>query len=220
MKPMDRVELGRMQNPVRGFLHGSAAVVSIVGLVALLVRSDGTQMIVVSAIYGMTLTAMYLTSALYHSVPWRQTWKARFQKLDHTFIYALVAATFTPLVVGAADSVWVVAIGLTGVWGLVALGLTRELVTGPASKTILPLQFLAVGVTLAPLWVTLATMDTITAALTVGGGVIYLVGVFLFVKGWPRLAPRIFSHHEVWHIVVIVASIVHFAAVWRVISLG
>lgn len=87
-----------MQNPVLGVLHGTAGLVSIAGLVALVVRAEGAENTAAAAIYGSTLIAMYIISALYHSVPWQPTWKARLQSLDHTFIYALVAATFTPLV--------------------------------------------------------------------------------------------------------------------------
>lgn len=214
---MDRVQLGRMQNPVRGFLHGTAALVSIAGLVALIVRANGAANIAASAIYGATLIAMYLTSALYHSVPWQPTWKARLQSLDHTFIYALVAATFTPLVIGTGETVWVV-LGLAGVWTLVALGFLREVVHGRARRILLPLQFLAVSVTLAPLLSTLAAIDTAAAALTIVGGAVYLVGVYLFVNDRPRLSPRIFSHHEFFHIMVIIASVIHFMAIWRVVA--
>lgn len=217
-QPVDRLELGRMQNPVRGILHGLAAVVSVGGLVALLARSEGVGMIVVSAIYGLTLILMYLTSAVYHSVPWNRLWKLRFQRLDHTFIYALVAATFSVLAVGVGEGQWVV-LGLVGVWSLVAFGLARELTGGPVRRIFLPLQFVAVAVALPALWLTLERMDTPTAVLTVAGGASYLVGVFLFVNGRPRLVPRVFSHHEFFHVIVIVSSVAHFLAVWRVVSL-
>lgn len=214
---MNRVQLGRMQNPARGFLHGTAALVSVAGLVMLVVRADGAANKAASAIYGATLVAMYLISALYHSVPWQQTWKARLQSLDHTFIYALVAATFTPLVIGTGETVWVI-LGLAGVWTLAALGFLREIVRGPSRRILLPLQFLAVSVTLAPLLSTLIAIDTAAAILTVVGGAVYLVGVFLFVNDRPRLSPRIFSHHEFFHVMVIVASVIHFIAIWRVVT--
>lgn len=206
-----------MQNPARGFLHGTAALVSIVGLVALVARADGAASTAASAIYGATLIAMYLTSALYHSVPWQPTWKARLQSLDHTFIYVLVAATFTPLVIGTGETRWVV-LGLAGVWTLVVLGLLREIVHGPTRRILLPLQCLAVSVTLAPMLSTLIAIDTTAAVMTLVGGAVYLVGVFLFVNDRPRLSPRIFSHHEFFHVMVIVASILHFIAVWRVVA--
>ena len=215
--PMDRVVLGRMQNPVRGILHGSAAAVSIWGLIALLARSDDAGIMAASAVYGLALIGMYLTSAVYHSVPWRPCWKARLQVLDHTFIYALVAATFSVLALGVGGGPWVI-LGLGGVWALVALGLGRELTDAPARRVLLPLQVMAVTVALPALSLTLDRMDPATATLTVAGGACYLLGVYLFVHGRPRLAPRVFSHHEFFHLMVIVSSIVHFVAVWRVVS--
>jgi hemolysin III len=216
---VDRVELGRLQNPVRGLLHGSAAVVSVGGLIALLARANEVGMTAVSAVYGLTLIAMYLTSAMYHSVPWRLGWKLRLQKLDHTFIYALVAATFSVLAVGVGRGSWVI-VGLIGVWSLVAFGLGRELVNGPIRRVLLRLQFVAVAAALPALWLTLMGMDTPSAILTVAGGACYLLGVFLFVNDRPRLAPSVFSHHEFFHVMVIVSSVVHFLAVWRIVTLG
>lgn len=206
-----------MQNPVRGLLHGSAAIVSVGGLVALLARSDGAGVTVASAIYGVALIVMYMASALYHSVPWQSGWKLRFQKLDHTFIYTLVAATFSVLAVGVAEGPWVIG-GLVGVWSLVAFGLGRELVDGPMRRVLLKLQFVSVAIALPALWLTLVSMDAPAAVLTVAGGTCYLLGVLLFVNDRPRLAPRVFSHHEFFHVVVIVSSAIHFLAVWRVVS--
>lgn len=214
---VNRATLGRMQNPVRGFLHGTAAVVSIAGLIALVARSKGLGMTAASTVYGVTLIAMYSTSALYHSMPWQPVWKARLQRLDHTFIYALVAATFTPLMIGSGEPVWIV-LGISGVWTLAALGLSQELIHGPLRRVLLPLQFIAVALTLGPLWVTLVGIGTPAAVLTMVGGLLYLIGVLLFVNDRPRLAPRIFSHHEFFHVVVVLASILHFLAVWIVIS--
>jgi hemolysin III len=170
-----------------------------------------------SAIYGSTLIAMYVTSALYHSVPWQPRWKARLQSLDHTFIYALVAATFTPLVIGTGETIWVV-LGLAGVWTLVALGFLRETIHGPRRRLLLPLQVLAVAITMAPLMSTLIAIDTAAAIMTVVGGAVYLVGVYLFVNDRPRLSPRVFSHHEFFHVMVVIASVIHFIAIWRVVT--
>ncbi|REK19683.1 MAG: hemolysin III family protein [Actinobacteria bacterium] len=206
-----------MQNPVRGFLHGTAALVSVAGLVGLILRSNGAGMTAAASVYGVSLVAMFATSALYHSVPWQPVWKSRFQSLDHTFIYALVAGTFTPLIVGVGEPVWII-LGLSGVWSLVALGVAKEVVQGPVRRVLLPLQFGAVAVTLAPLWATIVDLDPATVVLTIVGGVIYLLGVLFFVNDRPKLAPAIFSHHEFFHVVVIVASVIHFVAVWRVVS--
>lgn len=215
---MDRVELGRMQNPVRGILHGTAAVVSVVGMIALLARTDQAGTTAASAIYGLALVVMYSTSALYHSIPWQPSWKLRFQKLDHTFIYALVAATFSALAVAVGEGPWLV-VGIAGVWTLMVLGLGRELIHGRSRRLLFPLQVAVVAVALPALWLTLMRMDTMAVVLTLVGGASYLLGVFLFVNDRPRLAPRVFSHHEFFHLVVIVSSVLHYLAVWRVVPM-
>jgi hemolysin III len=206
-----------MQNPVRGFLHGSAALMSVAGVAALLTRSDDTTMTIATGIYGFALIGMYTVSALYHSIPWVPQWKARLQKADHALIYTLVAGTFTPLVIGAGQGWWVM-VGLVSVWSLVGLGLGREMADGPRRRLWLRCQLLAGGIALIPLFLTLTAMDTPVAMLTLGGGVAYLFGVALFVNDRPRLSPGIFSHHEFFHVVVMAASSFHFLAVWMLLA--
>jgi len=216
---MDGPRVSRVQNPVRGLLHGTSALVSTVGLVALLVATPNGEVYPAAAIYGFALVGLYTTSSLYHSVPWREVWKARLQRLDHTMIYVLVAATFTPLLVAALDGPWVV-IGLLGAWGLATLGLAREMRARESGPGFLAAQIVVGSACLIPLWLTLRSLETTNSLLVLGGGVIYLVGVVMFVNSWPRLIPGVFSHHELWHVFVIVASAAHFAAVWQVVTGG
>ena len=50
------------------------------------------------------------------------------------------------------------------------------------------------------------------------GGVLYTVGMVVMVSGRPRLWPRVFSSHEVFHVLVVAASSVHFAAIARYVT--
>lgn len=212
--------LGRMQNPARGILHGLAGLVSAVGLLALASRSTGAGMMAASMVYGLTLTTMYLTSALYHSIPWGPVWKLRFQKLDHTFIYALVASTFTALAVGVSrDEPWVV-VGLAAIWTLFAVGVVKELVSDRVRGKLLRLQFAVVMAVIPALWFVVRDITIVSAILTVVGGIVYVLGAWLFVNDRPRLATRVFSHHEFFHVMVILASVAHFIAVWRIAATG
>ena len=93
----ERLTFGKMQNPVRGFLHGAAAAASLVGTVLLWTRGAGdVSRQLALLVFGVSLLALYTVSSLYHSVPWREPWKARMQRLDHAMIYVLVAGTYTP----------------------------------------------------------------------------------------------------------------------------
>jgi hemolysin III len=101
-----------MQNPIRGFLHGGAALATLVGMVFLVVRSWGrTTAIVGALIFGLAMLAMYTVSSLYHSVPWGEKWKMRLQRMDHSMIYLMVAGTFTPIAIAALEGTSLVVSG-------------------------------------------------------------------------------------------------------------
>lgn len=50
------------------------------------------------------------------------------------------------------------------------------------------------------------------------GGVLYSVGVAVVLTHRPRLWPRVFSYHEVFHLLVIGGSAAHYFATWRWVS--
>ena len=45
------------------------------------------------------------------------------------------------------------------------------------------------------------------------GGLCYTLGVIIFTIKKPRLLPRAFSYHEVFHLLVVAGSAFHFAAI-------
>jgi hemolysin III len=214
---MERVSLGKMQNPVRGLLHGSAALVSIVGVIALIASADGPGLVSVAIIYGVALVGVFTTSTLYHCLPWSVVWKARLQRLDHTWIYALVAATFTALLVGSLDGPAVGA-GVALIWGIGALGALKEYRPRTRNKLTLLAQVALGAGLMAPLFLMLGAMEPKLFVLTVSGSIAYLVGMLMMIRHWPPLMPRIFSYHEVFHVIVIAAAVTHFLAVRELIS--
>jgi channel protein (hemolysin III family) len=44
-------------------------------------------------------------------------------------------------------------------------------------------------------------------------GALYTVGMVFLLTGRPRLFPRVFSHHELFHVMVVAASAINFAAI-------
>ena len=144
-------------------------------------------------------------------------WKARFQRLDHTWIYALVAATFTALLVGSLDGP-PVGIGISLIWGIGALGALKEFLPRTRNRWTLLTQIALGAGLVAPMVLMLEWHGAEVVGLTVVGSIAYLVGMLMMIRHWPRLLPRIFSYHEVFHIIVIAAAMTHFVAVREVIS--
>ncbi len=212
---MDRMTLGKMQNPIRGFLHGGAAILSLIGLILLLVRAWGGGAATRSALaFGVSLIVMYSTSALYHSIPWSPPWKVRMQRLDHTMIFLVVAGTFTPIAVASLSGTRL-AIALWSVWGLGVLGIVL--------KTALPktATWLSLAIQLLMGWSALVWIPAFHRALGMTaivlialGGFCYTVGVVIFTTKRPALLRRSFSYHELFHVLVILASLFHYLAIY------
>ena len=56
------------------------------------------------------------------------------------------------------------------------------------------------------------TVSTFTLMLTVlAGGILYTIGALVYASGRPRLWPKVFGYHELFHVMVIAASAVFFA---------
>lgn len=211
---MERLTLGRMQNPIRGFLHGAAALGAIVGLFVLLSRAWGNVAAAVgSLVFGLAMLAMFTVSSLYHSVPWSAEWKTRLQRVDHSMIFLLVAGTFTPIAIATIDGV-ALAIVLCLLWGTA--------LTGIILKVFLPNVKTSLSVTLQLVmgWSALILMPWVLSRLGLGavvlialGGLCYTTGAVVFMSKRPKLFPKTFSYHELFHVLVIGGTAFHFLAV-------
>ncbi len=122
----ERLTLGPLHNPVRGFLHGTAALAALAFGLHLWQRSEGafpvrTTLLICALSQGL----LYLTSSLYHSLPWPPISKRRMQRLDHAMIYVGIAGSITPIVWLGLDD-WRREVILMLAWALAALGVSQK----------------------------------------------------------------------------------------------
>ncbi len=54
--------------------------------------------------------------------------------------------------------------------------------------------------------------------LLVAGGIAYSVGGLIYAVKWPDPKPKVFGYHEIFHMLVIVASALHFAAIYLLVQ--
>ena len=211
---MERWALGKFQNPWRGFLHGTAALAAIVGAALLAERAADGRHLVAGLIYAATMVAMYTVSTLYHSIGWQEKRKAFMQRLDHSMIFLLVAGSFTPFGVVVLDG-WIQKVLLILVWTIALVGI--------ALKFLLPRVGVKLSITLQHTmgWLSLVALPLVwqrigpgAVLLLLTGGLMYSVGTVVFAMKRPKLAARVFSYHELFHVFVILGSVFHFLAVW------
>lgn len=212
---MDRITLGPIQNPVRAFLCGGGAMMAALGAVLLWHEGAGDRPRQIALVlFALSLICLLGVSALYHGVKWpHEAHKRRMQRLDHSMIYVLIAGTYTPIAALALDG-WLRAAVLGAVWGIAAVGIAQKVFAPGVRKRY------SVGLQIAQGWLILLCIVPLSERLPSGaltlistGGLVYTVGAIAYVTHRPRLWPRVFSYHEVFHVCVVAGASLHYAAV-------
>ncbi len=186
--------------------HGVGVLLAIAALVILVVGAVqiGDPWRVVSfSLYGASLVSLYLASTLYHAVPGAKA-KAWLKRCDHAAIFALIAGTYTPilLVTLRGPLGWTMA-GI--VWGIMVAGITMKFLFIDRFKRLLLGAYVAMG------WIVVFVLHVLWQRLPggalwwlVAGGLTYTAGVAFYV--WKRLP----YGHAIWHLFVLGGSACHF----------
>jgi hemolysin III len=206
----------RLREPVNGLTHLAGGLLASVGVVVLLVKAANAgrmDQMVAFGIFGLSLTALYSASTLYHLLPLSSAGVARLRRVDHMMIFVLIAGTYTPFCLLALDGAWRVGL-LILIWGLALCGVLLKLLWMGASRWLSVALYLGMG------WVALiAAPDLFQAVPTggmawvLGGGLVYSVGAIVYGLRRPNPVPGAFGFHELWHLFVMAGSACHFWAV-------
>jgi hemolysin III len=212
---MDALEIPRL----RGVSHAYAFWGALIAAVALIVVTPGGMPRASAAIYGAGLCALFGGSALYHRWRWNPRWRPILRRIDHSTIFVFIAASYTPvgLLVLSGTTKWVVMIT---VWAGALCGVALSVAWITAPRALCAACYVALG------WVAVAAFPQMAASLPVAplvliivGGVLYTAGAVIFALGRPNPWPRVFGFHEIFHVFVILAAVVHFVAIsgWVVV---
>ncbi len=201
---------------LRGWSHGLAALVSVAGLLALiLVTRNDPPKLVSMVVYGTGLVLLFGVSGTYHIFTWPPKIKDWLQRADHATIFVFIAATYTPLVFNVLDGWWrigvLVAIWVCAVAGAAGAAPFLRIPRGLLAGLYLAMGWLAV-VALIPLTLALGWVAALLMAL---GGLQYSLGAAAYALKKPRLWPRVFGYHELFHVAVITASLTFYVIVLR-----
>ena len=188
---------------VIGVILGLIAATTLVVLTA--VYATALDIVAVS-IYVAGLLAMLVLSASYNLWPVSRT-KWLLRRFDHSAIYILIAATYTPIIMELKDSVFAIAL-LVGVWCVAIFGIVLKL--GWPGR----FDRVSVGLYLALGWSGIMLYDSVVTALpkmalwfVLAGGALYSLGVIF--HAWRRLR----FQNAIWHCFVLLGAACHYTAV-------
>ena len=197
---------------LRGTLHLAAALAAIAGTVLLLLLADSPSGYVGGAIFSSSLILLYGTSATYHQVRWRPSWRNIVKRLDHAMIFVLIAGTYTPFCLDVSLA-WGISL-LSVVWSIAGAGMLLKLVWPYGPRWLSVAMYVALG------WVALVGASEVVdqymgspMALLILGGVLYTLGGVVYALGRPNPWPRVFGYHEVFHALVVAGSAVHYSLI-------
>jgi hemolysin III len=192
-----------------GIIHAigvlSGVIAATVLVVLAVVYADTTDIVGVS-IYAAGLLSMLVLSATYNLWPVSPI-KWALRRFDHSAIYLLIAATYTPFILEVKDSVFALAL-LVCVWCVAILGIVLKLrYPGRFDRV-------AVGIYLAMGWSGVMLYDSVVKALPalvlgfiLAGGLLYSFGVIF--HAWRRLR----FQNAIWHGFVLAGAACHYTAV-------
>jgi len=192
-----------------GIVHGIGVFGGVVAATVLIVLAAvfaSAYEIVTVSVYAAGLLAMLGFSAAYNLWPVsRGKWLLR--RFDHSAIYILIAATYTPVFAQLQNRVFAMSL-LAGVWSVAMVGIVLKLLC--------PGRFdrLSVGLYLAMGWSGLIAYDAGLSSLPrlalwfiVAGGLLYSFGVIF--HAWRRLR----FQNAIWHSFVLMGAACHYTAV-------
>ena len=190
--------------------HGIGFVLSIVALVLMVVyasyNSDAWGIVGVS-IFGSTLILLYMSSTLYHAFSNGRV-KQIFKTLDQSFIYLLIAGTYTPvLLITLRNTLGWTVFGL--VWAMAIGGITHRIFFFDKLKKLSLVSYILMG------WLSLivfkSLLNAAPAELVVWlliGGAFYTGGIIFY--SWEKLP----FNHAIWHLFVLGGSFSHFIGIY------
>ncbi|MFC0300023.1 hemolysin III family protein [Virgibacillus soli] len=208
-----------IREPINGLTHLFGAILSFVGLLALIIKASITTesaiAIMAVTIFGISMILLYAASATYHSVIARDHVIAFLRKVDHSMIFVLIAGTYTPFCLISLHGLsgWI----LFSVISAIALfGVLFKLIWFQAPRWLSTSIYIAMG------WIVIFFSPSLGNVigrngliLLIVGGVIYTIGGFIY---WIKPKFMEFKHlgyHEIFHVFILLGSFFHFWCIFK-----
>mgnify|MGYP000309843993 FL=1 len=193
--------------------HTVGAGLSILAFIILTIRASWVRdvgTIISFMAFGFGLIVLYTMSSIYHGLK-PGTAKMVFEIFDHSAIYILIAASYTPflyLVVNSPMNKVILAIQ----WIVCFLGILFKAFFTGKFKLFSTLLYLIMGWMIVFAWNDLINnINRVSLIYLVLGGVLYSLGTIFY--SWKICK----FNHMIWHIFVIMGSISHFFAVYYLV---
>lgn len=208
-----------LREPVNGFTHLAGAILSFIGLLALVIKTalQGPSAVDLAAviIFGISMILLYSASATYHLVVSNDKVLNYLRRVDHAMIFILIAGSYTPFCLISLK-------GITG-WVLFSVIITIAIV-GIIFKLIwfnCP-RWLSTSVYVFMGWIAIFLMGPLKNALSpqglsllIIGGIVYTIGAIIYATKPNFIKSKYLGYHEIFHIFIMMGTLTHFLCVFK-----
>jgi hemolysin III len=184
---------------LRGWLHVAGAVALVGCSPILLVRSHTWSQVGWVVCYLVGVEVMLITSALYHRGHWSPSQRRAFRRADYSAIYLAITGSYLAIAGLTMHGTIRLVLLLIECVGA-AIGIVGRQLKLDTKKWVSTVPFLLVA------WAAVAVMPQIYRgggplcfSFIVAGGLAYTAGAIAFAFKRPRLSPRVFGFHELFH---------------------
>jgi hemolysin III len=206
------------KDPVSGLTHLAGAFLGLWGLVyfgGLNGKSPqlNFDFLLPFFVFGISVVAMYLSSATYHLLHVSDQTRRMLRRVDHTMIFLLIAGSYTPycmITLREGQGFMILMV----VWSLAILGLGLKLIWLDAPRWLSTALYVGMG------WISILAIVPLAKALSLtgllglfGGGVSYTVGAVIYALKRPDPFPPHFGFHEIWHLFVLLGTGLHYLSI-------
>lgn len=202
-----------LQEVMNGVTHGLGIVLAIVGAVLMTKRVQGMSYrhVISCAVYDASLITLYMSSTLYHSFFALEQTRYIFEVFDKCAIYILIAGSYTPFIaISMIGHFNLMVFMLIFIWAACILGIHVEYAypTWEKKQVFGLCMYLGIG------WVAVIAPSDVIAIVPQGAKNLIVLGGVGYTAGVPFFLRNNFLDHSIWHIFVLAASIMHWAAVY------
>ena len=197
-------------NAVSHMVGATLALISAVVLIMHGIKTKSPVVVTSFAIFGAGLVIMYTVSSIYHALHNNKA-KQVFQILDHSAIYILIAASYTPFLLLVVKSKAGYIIFFIQ-WLICIFGIAFKSLCVEKYVLFSTLLYIVMGWMIMFVWGDLiANISQQSLILLFIGGILYTLGTIFYMWNWFKY------HHFIWHIFVLLGSVAHFFAVYLLV---
>jgi len=197
----------RKEDVLSSISHAAGFILAAAGTVLLVLKSVSGRGITASLVYGISMAVVYAASATYHGLK-KSTIKRIFRLIDHSSIYILIAATYTPYTMAMDPGIGHPMI--ITIWSAAVVGLILNFLFWDRFKVLHITIYLIMGWMVLLYWSSFTeTFDPALIKWMFIGGFLYSGGIFFYINR------KISFSHVIWHFFVLGGTLGLYIGIYK-----